>query len=195
MKKVIYLASFFIVIFLLLSGCSKVEQTETGLKITEEKIITDDISYVDGDSEFIIHRNKVTRNASVSMKYKIKNEDEYGDFFGQRMTFSPFLINLTCAMFNAAIFNPEALKDINDSEDFQSDDKMNSYLEGYTKNKITIEFIDAEDGELIASCESTQAGNENIKFNVFRDYTDINSMFGAEIGKYEKVEENNNKFN
>ena len=175
-----------------MTGCSKVEQTETGTKITENKIITDDVSYVDGDSEVTIHRNKVTKNASVVIKYKIKDEDEYTDFFGQKVTSSPFLINLTCAMFNAAVFNPEALKDLEGSEDVQTENKMNSYLDGYTTNKISINFIDAEDNYPIASCESEKVGNENIKFNISRDYFDVGSMFGAEIGKYEEQTEDTN---
>jgi len=192
MHKKIYFTLSILLAVLFLGGCSKVEQTETGTKITENKIITDDVSYVDGDSEVTIHRNKATKNASVAMKYKIKDEDEFTDFFGQKVTSSPFLINLTCAMFNAAVFNPESLKDLQESDDTESENKMNSYLDGYTTNKISIEFIDAEDNQPIASCESEKAGNENIKFDVSRDYSDVGSMFGAEIGKYEEQTDSEN---
>jgi len=189
-KKIYYISPLLLI--LLLVGCSKVEQTESGLKITDNKILTDNVSYVDGDSEITIHRNKAIKKASVSMNYKIKDEDEYGDFLGQKMTFTPFLINITCAMFNTAIFNPEALEETRENDDSEiNDNKMNSYLEGYETNKISINFIDAEDNKPIASCESVQAGNENINFDISRDYSEIGSMFGAEIGKYENQEDIN----
>ena len=76
MKKIIFRTGL-LLILLISTGCSKkIEQTEDGTKITEDKIVTDDVSYVNEDSEVTIRRNKVTRIASIEMLYKIKDEDE-----------------------------------------------------------------------------------------------------------------------
>ncbi len=188
MKKLtlLFCALLITVIF---AGCTKkVEQTEDGTKITEDKIVTDDVSYVTDDTEVTIRRNKVTKQASIEMVYKIKDEDEYDDFMGEQMTMVPFLVNTSCSLFTTAIFDPEAFAEWEEDEKAQKDDQMDSYLEGYTTNKITIKFVDAENNEKIANCESTKAGLENIKFDIFKDYSDVSSLFGIKIGEYDDEE-------
>jgi len=186
MKKIVIITSL-LLITLIFAGCSKkVEQTEDGTRITEDKIVTDDVSYITEDSEVTIRRNKVTRIASIEMLYKIKDEDEYDDFFGEQMTMVPFLVNTSCALFTTAIFDPEAFADWEEDEKAQKDDEMDTYLDGYTTNKITLRFVDAESNEKIANCESTRNDFENIKFEIFKDYSDVSSFFGVKMGEYEE---------
>ena len=98
MKKTFKNISLFIVVLFVLvsvSACStKTEKTESGTKVTQDKIITDDVSYIEDNSEVTIKRNKVTKKASIEMIYNITEEDEYDDFFGERVTMVPMLFNI-----------------------------------------------------------------------------------------------------
>lgn len=174
----------FLALVLVLTGCSMIEKTENGVKATDNKIITDDVSYIEKDSEITIHRNKITKAATIDMTYKIKNEDEYGDFFGTKMTMVPMLFNLTCSAFTAGIFEPKPSAQSTSTDETKVDDKMKSYLTGYTPKKISIKFIDAEDGQDIAYCESEQAGSQNIKVKITRDYKNVASFLGVKMGDF-----------
>lgn len=179
-----FIAILFLISVLTLSGCSKIEKTDSGLKATDSKIITDDVSYIEKDSEVTIHRNKVTKMATIDIIYKIKNEDEYSDFLGTKVTMMPMLFNLTCSALTSGIFQPEKTIRATSTEGTGVDEKMKSYLTGYTTKKVSLKFIDAEDGQSIASCESEQAGNQNIKVDIIRDYKDVNSFMGVKIGNF-----------
>ena len=61
---------------------------------------------------------------------------------------------------------------------------MKGFLDGYTTEKISIKFVDAKTGEEIAYCESKEAGNENIKVRISRDYGDVQSLFDVEMGNF-----------
>jgi hypothetical protein len=179
-----FTAGLFLVAILALSGCSKIEKTENGVKTTDNKIVTDDVSYIEKDSEITIHRNKITKTATIDITYKIKNEDEYSDFLGTKVTMVPMLFNLTCSALTTGIFQPEQTAQATSTDGTKVDEKMKNYLTGYTPKKLSLNFIDAEDNQNIASCESEQAGNQNIKVNITRDYKDVGSFMGVKIGNF-----------
>ena len=184
------LAIFIIPLFLIvLAGCGqKVEKTEEGTTTTNNKLITDDITYSTDDSDVTIRRNKITKVASIEMTYKIKDDEEYTDFMDEKVTMVPYLVNMTCSLFNSAIFDPKSLEGLTNGEQQKTDDKMDNYLVGYTTNKITMTFVDAETAEKIVTCESTKSGTENIHFDIFKDYSSVSSFFGVKMGVYEKAE-------
>ncbi|MBI2551319.1 hypothetical protein HYV73_03155 [Candidatus Uhrbacteria bacterium] len=165
---------------------TKVNKTSIGVSVTNEKLISDDVSYVTADTEVSIARNKITKNANVSMKYKIKDQDEFTELFGQKITMVPFLVNTTCSMLTTALFEPEKVDQLSDDEKNKQDNQMESYLKGYTPTGFKLSFIDAETNENIADCESGQAGNKNIKFVTFRDYSGVDSIFRSKIGVFEE---------
>lgn len=188
--KKISLIFFCFIILVLMSACSKkTEETEDGTKVTQDKIITDDVSYIEDGVEVTIKRNKVTKKASVEMIYNIKEDDEYDDFLGEKVTMIPTIFNMTCSMLTMSMFDQGRLEkliedgELNKSED-PKDEEIKNHLEGYTVEKISIKFIDAESGEDIAHCESRMAGNENIKVDIFRDYSDVSSLFDVKIGDF-----------
>jgi len=185
-KKII--ATLFLFFTVTLSGCSKIEKTDNGVKTIDNKIVTDDVSYIEKDSEVTVHRNKITKNATVDIVYKIKDSDEYSDFLGTKVTMVPMLFNLTCSTLNSGIFQPEQSTQATSTDGGKVDEKMKGYLTGYTPKKISLEFLDAEDGQKIASCESEQAGNQNIKVNIIRDYKDVASFMNVKIGNFNNKE-------
>jgi hypothetical protein len=157
--------------------------------ISSDKIVTDDVSYIKDNSEFKISRNKLTKNAQVEVGWKIKDDEEYIDWIGGKVTAAPFLINYACALFTASVYDPESLKDLkteNQQQPAEQDAELKNHLQGYTTNNLKINFLDAETSENIATCESTQAGSQNIKFTVNRTYDGMGSMFGSKIGVYEQ---------
>jgi len=180
--KRIYLLSFVSVLALTFTGCSKVEVTDDGAVITDNKIITDDVTYVNDSSEVTVSRNNVTKTAQIEMNYKITDEEEFDDSFGEKMTTVPFTVNVSCSLFQAAIFDPESLEGLG-AEQESEDEELDNALEGYTAKKLTINFIDAENGERIAGCVATGAGKENISYESIRSYEGIPSFFGAVIGE------------
>gem|GEM_PF-2245055 len=190
MKKIAIIASVVILILVIVVvifySRTKIKKTDDGgVSITNEKLMSDDVSYVTDVSEVTIHRNKVTKKADVDMKYKIKDQDEYTEALGQKSTMVPFLVNATCSMLTTAVFEPEKLSQLSDADKSKEDDQMNNYLKGYTPTGFKLSFLDAETSENIASCESSQAGNNNIKFQVFRDYNNVGSILNAKIGVFD----------
>jgi hypothetical protein len=188
--KKVSLIFFCFLILIVLSACSKkTEETEDGTKVTQDRIMTDDVSYIEDGTEVTIKRNKVNKKASVEMIYNIKDEDEYDDFLGEKVTMVPMMFNMACSMLTMSMFDPEGLEklieegELKEGED-PKDEEMKNHLEGYTVEKISIKFIDAESREDIAYCESRMAGNENIKVDIFRDYSDVSSLFDVKIGDF-----------
>ena len=190
MKKRIAIIAVLVLVVLIITAIfyrnSKISKTNNGATITNTKIFSDDVSYLTKDSEVNIYRNKITKKANIEMKYKIKDQDETTELLGEKTTMVPFLVNTTCSMMTAGIFDPESLEKLSgeDTTTSKKDEQMDNYLKGYTPTDFKLIFVDAETNEKIASCESTQAGSGNIKFEVFRDYTTINSFFGSKIGVF-----------
>ncbi len=190
-KSFLFLVFTFITL-ISVSACSvKTEKVDNVVKTKRDMIVSDDVSYVEDNSEVLIKRNKLTKKSAIHMTYSISENEEYDDFLGERVTMMPMLFNMTCSMLTMSIFDPEGLEKMFEDGVFQKsetpkDETMKNYLDGYTTEKISIKFIDAENQEEIAYCESTEAGNENIKVKVSRDYSDVKSLFGVEIGKFNK---------
>lgn len=174
------------------------EQTENirraednGEKV-QDKIITDSITLTEDNIESVIKRNKITKKAEVEITYSITKEDEYADFFGEKVAMAPLMFNMHCSLLTMSMFDPERMEELakewalDEPEKEVKDEEIKNHLDDYTVQRLLVKFIDAENGEDIAHCESRMAGDENIKTRIFRDYSDTPSFLDIEIGKFNK---------
>lgn len=176
-----------------------ITETDNALEIREDNIVTEKVTYVDTENNFTyeFNKNKVTKNATLDITYPVADEDvNTTGFDGEEATMAPFLINFTCAILNASFFDQEEFEEIAESfgnegeaKPVTEDEEFAEILEDYTISSFTLSFIDQEDNEKIAKCSSNAAGVENITFEVYRDYSEIPSLFGGEIGVFEDEEE------
>lgn len=181
-----------LIVYVLLTKTHVSEQGD-GVVVSSENLIHETATYIDEGARYDINKNKLTRTAEVTVSRAVGDSDEYMDWLGQKSTAMPFTINLSCALFTAAFFDPdnfrEAVKGLNqngaESEPITQDNEFAAKLEGFRITKFVAVFSDAETDENIASCSSTGKGNENISFEVLRDYSGVGSLFGSEIGKYD----------
>lgn len=184
-------------VWYLVWGRTKVTEEDGFLKIEKDNIVTETTTFIQDELSYEITKNRVTRNAVVKISYPISDDTESMDFLGEEVTMVPFTVNFSCAMFNASFFDIDAFNEtvasFND-EDTTTEPitKNEGFLEKLGEYEITefsINFFDSEDQGKIAKCSSKEKGNENIKFEVFRDYTGLGSFFGVEIGVFENTED------
>lgn len=200
-KTIIIVASVAGVLILALGayfiwGRTKITNNNGTLKVETNNIVTETVTYIDSENgiTYEITKNKITKNARIDMQYPIADDAESTDFLGQQITLVPFTVNLSCAMFNAAFFDPESFKDTvaSFSEDdpeaqpITANEEFSTKLEGYKVTSFTMNYFDKEDNGKIAKCSSEAKGNESIKFETYRDYSSMGSFFGMEIGVYEE---------
>lgn len=196
MNKKIILPLGIVIMVLLLGGIAYsvlsrqvTVDEEGGVTTKKDTVVTQEASYVKDGNTFKFTKNRVTRTAEVDVEYGIADSEEYVDFLGEQVTMAPFFVNLICSTFNAALFDPESLKEASESaatedqpDDVTQDEEFKNALEGYKVANFQMNFVDAESKEKIADCESSQKGFESIKFAAHRDYTQTSSMFGHQIG-------------
>ncbi|MFH1585852.1 MAG: hypothetical protein ABIB79_03730 [archaeon] len=170
-----------IVIWALFIGFSKtVDEGVTG----RESILTESLAFSDENMQGQITKNKLTNTASIDISFSINDTDEYMDFFGEKVTAVPMMVNLFCGLFTTAFFNPSALQELQSEGNITSENNdLTSLVGDTTIQSAKITFIDKETNQKIADCTATGANWEDIKFNVYRDYSDVGSLFGAQIGE------------
>lgn len=159
---------------------------EGGVTTKKDTVVTQEVTYEKDGTVFKFTKNRVSKTATVEMKYGISDKDEFTDFLGSKVTMAPFFINLLCGSLNRAFFDPESLNEATEGADkaknLTEDNQFKSALEGYRVSDFKIEFMDKESNEQIATCQSSQKGFENIKFIVTRDYSAYGSFLGHKIG-------------
>lgn len=156
-----------------------------GVTTKKDAIIIQEISYGKDGMHFTFTKNRLTKTADVAIIYGIVDKDEYMDFLGENVTNAPFTVNLLCGLLNQAFFDPEGLQAATEEEQGKNptqDKKFKENLGDYKVKQFTMQFIDQESKEKIATCKSTQKGFDNIAFSADRDYTGVSSMFGHQIG-------------
>jgi len=194
-KKIDSTVIFWLVVVIFIAGAlfftilsdmpDRSAETLNNQGVSNKKESSDDkISYLTNNGEFIIDRDKVTKEARVTIKYRIKDEDEYKE--GEIMT--PSIVMFGCVFWSNAIFDAEEMRKSVSPEANKDYEKLAGYLEGYAPKKMKIFYIDGETNEDIATCEAVEANERNIKFEVFRDYDPSKSFLGIEIGKWDYQE-------
>jgi hypothetical protein len=181
----------------LIWGRTKVTEKDGVTQVEKDRIVTETVTYIRDDISYAITKNKITKTASVKISYPIPDDDEIVDFFGEKVTMVPFTVNFSCVIFNAAFFDIEGYNEIISSfgneeaseEAITEDEEFLNKLGDYKVTEFYVDFFDAENQEKIAMCKSKEKGNENIKFEAFRDYADMKSFFGAQIGVFEEKKE------
>ncbi len=176
-----------------LFGRTKVSEEEGMVKIEKDNIVTETTTFLLDDLSYEITKNRISKNASIKISYPIPDDVEYTDFLGEQITSVPFVVNFACVMFNASFFDLDAYQEIiepfneegSESTPITENEIFAEKMQGYEIKDFSIEFIDQEDQDIIAKCSSKNKGNENIKFDVYRDYTGIGSFFGVEIGVFD----------
>ncbi len=193
-KKTLSLA-FFIFLILVIGGIAYyifsnkvVIDEEGGVLTQQDAVITQETSYEKDGNVFKFKKNKVTKTAELEISYGISNEDEFVDFFGEKVTMMPFFINLTCGIINTGFFDPERLEEwdndqVEDVEALTENNDFKNALEGYKVSSFKLEYKNSESGDLIATCQSNQKGFENINFVTYRDYSEYGSFLGHKIGE------------
>jgi hypothetical protein len=190
----------FILLLIVLAYIWFIKPTTTknadGSSITQSQtIVTETLTYTDTNGiEYKLNKNKLTKTADISIAYTIADDVEYLDWFGTKATMAPFTINFTCAILNTAFFDPEQYqeavksfnKDATNTQPITSDTTFASKLEGYKISSFTINFSDKETSEKIAMCTSEAKGVESIKFESYRDYSNVGSLFGTQIGVFQQ---------
>lgn len=167
----------------------KIEEKEGGTTYKQEGLITESLYFDDSDMDGKIMKNKLTKTATVEINQYIDDETEYMDFLGEKVTGVPFIVNIGCGLFGLAFFNQSALADLQEEGNMTSEDNQQISLEDYTVKSASIIFLDKETNEKIAECTSTGPTWDDINFKAYRDYSDVGSFFGAEIGKPIEIEE------
>lgn len=177
----------------LLSACNRqisVDE-EGGVTTKQDTLIVEETTYEKDQTKFVFRKNRVNKTAEVAMTHAVTDSDEFSEFMGEQVTTAPFLINMFCSIMNQAFYDPDSLATATDSADtsvgseFKNDSELKQNLAEYTVTNYQLNFVDAETQEPIASCQATEKGFENIKFDVQRDYSGYGSFFGMEIGKVE----------
>jgi len=155
---------------------------------------TKTVTFTQDNLTYEITKNKITKNAVVKISYPITDDVESADFMGKKITMVPFAVNFTCAASNAAFFDIDSFDNIvasfNEGDTVSKPITQNEgfleKLEKYEIKEFSIDFFDSEDKGKIAKCSSKEKGNENIKFEVYRDYSGVPSLFGVKIGVFGK---------
>jgi|Deesub1362A_J573_1020465.scaffolds.fasta_scaffold01962_15 hypothetical protein len=156
-----------------------------GQSFKEEKgIIFEKLIFKDEHLSGEISKNKFKKTATVDMTWYINDTEEWVDFFGEKVTAVPFIVNYACGFLALAFFNESALNELQESGNVSIDrETEKDPFEGYTFTKVSIIFKDKETDEKIAECVATGPNWEDISFKVYRDYSGKPSFFGMEIGK------------
>lgn len=196
---VVILVGIVITAFFLSGGFTKISEEDGSTIIEENKVITDTVTYINEDIIYKITRNKVTKNATIEMDYPIPDDVESFDFLGSQVTMIPFTVNFSCATLNAAFFDPEAYQNMvavfndntEETEPVTENSEFAEKLEDYTITEFQINFNDQEDKGKIAMCQSENANINEMKFEVYRDYSELGSFLSTEIGIFEESESGN----
>lgn len=160
--------------------------TTTTMEFVEETgLFSDKISFEDEGMSGEIIKDRITKKAEIKLEMSFTDEEEFIDEMGEIITSVPMTVNMLCGGLARAYFLTEHEED----EIFQleQDSDMAKLLEGYEVNRFEMLFRNRDSNENIARCESSSAEWEEIKFTTYRDYSNVNSFFGAVIG--EKMEE------
>lgn len=185
----------FIILILFLGGIiyyifsyKVVVDEEGGVLTQQDAVVTQETSYEKEGNVFKFKKNRVTKTAEVEISFGISDDDEFVDFFGEKVTMMPFFINLTCGIINTGFFDPEGLEkwDVDQVENTKNLTENNDFknaLEGYRVSSFKLEYKNKESGQLIATCQSNQMGFENINFVAYRDYSEYGSFLGHKIGE------------
>lgn len=175
-----------------------IHTTTTTMKLEEDKgIFTDTIKFGEDDQfQGKVIKNKLSKTASIELKMFFSDDEEYFDIFGEKSTMVPTSVNLMCGLFSKAYFGNES--ENNELTKMDKENNLVKLLEGYTVNKYEISFRDNETKEEIAKCVGNGAEWSDIKFYVYRDYSNVSSYMNQEIGvdpsiETEKDKEYNNK--
>jgi hypothetical protein len=206
-KKVIVIGLVAVVCFvgLIIGGAgiyylaTRTQTTNTGDGTVTEtnNIVIENINYTDKNGmQYDIVKNKVTKQAEITMQYPVPDNIEYGEFLGKKTTLMPFAFNLTCGMFNAAFFDQakfqETVDGLNSAGGDSSkpaiadDQEFKDKLEGYTVVFFAINFYDKEDNAKIARCASRDKDIKKAQVEVFRDYTGVPSFLDVKLGDFEE---------
>lgn len=146
-------------------------------------LVSESLYFNEGDMEGKIIKNKLTQTATIDINSYINDSIEYVDFLGERITGAPFLINYFCVLFATAFFDETALQELQKEGNITTEGDEQISLEGYTVKSASTSFYDKETNEKIATCVSTGSEWDDIKFETYRDYSNVGSIFDAEIGK------------
>lgn len=167
---------------------SSEKETET-TEYEQKGLISESLYFNNPNMDGRIFKNKIAKTATVEMSFYINDSDEYVDFLGERMTAIPSQINIMCGLLAVAFFNQTALQELQSSGDITTENKEENILEGYTAKSASLVFFDRETNEKIAECISTGPMWDDIKFNAYRDYSNVGSLLGEKIGEMPSSEE------
>ena len=141
--------------------------------VEEKGIIVDRIKFGDYKSHGEIIKNKITKTARVEMSIYLEDDEEYAEIFDEKVAMAPFLIEMSCGFITLAFFNATALEEAfregNLTLESSTEDEENP-LEGYTVEKVHIEFFDFEDKTKIAECTATGLTEKDTQIKFFREY-------------------------
>lgn len=170
-----------IVVFALFFGFNKnIEEWVTG----RESILTESLYFNDERIAGELRRNKIDNTSTIEIKYFINDTEEYTNFSGKQTASVPFLVNFVCALFPVAFFNPEALQELKSKGNITAEESdLSELIKEITITRSSLTFLDKETNEKIAECTATGSEWEDIEFKAYRDYSNVGSLFGAEIGK------------
>jgi hypothetical protein len=143
----------------LVSGCVDVETTvdEAGVKETTVDTLTTTTYYFeDNGTEGQIVLNKIDNTATVDMEMLIDDDIEY-----------PFTFEFGCAIWSL-FFDRTALEEMR-TEFKTKDSETETLPEDVEFKKVTIDFIDAEDKDKIATCRVTGEREEDIDLEYYRE--------------------------